>query len=85
VISGDTVSILGASYLAGSEKARRELGWTTRSPEEGFRETLQAIAQQTPPVPLLAAPPTRRQIAALSLAAGLAGLLFWLRRFRPRK
>ena len=31
----------GVTYIADASKARRELGWTTRSVEEGLRETLE--------------------------------------------
>ena len=58
--------------------AVRELGWTRRPLEVGFRETFEAIAGQ-PSTSLL--PPirfNRRKVAAVALGAGIGGLVAWL-------
>jgi len=74
MLSQDGANIMGATYLGSSEKARRELGWEARSPEQGFRETFETLAQnQTPAYSL-----TLRQRKAVGLAAAaLAVLLIW--------
>ncbi|MCZ7673270.1 MAG: hypothetical protein M5U34_42215 [Chloroflexi bacterium] len=37
--SQDSVTILGATYMARADKARAELGWTTRPLQTGMLET----------------------------------------------
>jgi nucleoside-diphosphate-sugar epimerase len=78
VLSRDAITILEATYLANSDKAHRELGWTVRSPIEGFRETFDFIGHEIQPLPVLVTPPTRRQKAILSLAIGVGVLALWL-------
>jgi dihydroflavonol-4-reductase len=82
MVSKDTVSILDATYLAGSDKARRELGWQTRPLEEGFCETFEWIAKETPPLQILPPQVSRKQTAAFALSVGAVVMLayLWLRR-----
>jgi dihydroflavonol-4-reductase len=47
ILSADGINILGVSYAATSEKARRELGWSPRPLEEGMAETMAWIARET--------------------------------------
>jgi nucleoside-diphosphate-sugar epimerase len=78
VISREAFLITDATYQGRSDKAVRQLGWTRRPLEVGFKETFDAIASQPLP-PLL--PPlrlNRRKIAAVALGAGIGGLVTWL-------
>jgi nucleoside-diphosphate-sugar epimerase len=77
LLSRDSLAILDATYMANSAKARMELGWRTRTVEEGMRETMAWIAETEKP----SAPSYREQkkaIAALSLALGVTLLVTWL-------
>jgi dihydroflavonol-4-reductase len=89
-LSQDAVAVLGATYIASSDKARRELGWQTRPLEQGLQETFDWIAASTPPLRLL---PQRllpqsvekRQAAALALGLGAGVMLAWLLWKRGRR
>ena len=48
MISEEAVASLGASYMARSDKARTELGWTTRPLQTGMLETFDWIASTEP-------------------------------------
>lgn len=83
VLTGDVVRLTDATYIARSDKARRELGWTQRPLEEGMLQTLSWVANECPP------PPTpekrRRQAAGFAIGAALGLLLVWvLGRLRKR-
>jgi nucleoside-diphosphate-sugar epimerase len=78
LLSGEAVSMLDASYLGSAEKAQRELGWIARPPEEGFRQTFDAIAVSDRPLSAHLDWSNRRHIAFLALAAGLGVLTAWL-------
>jgi nucleoside-diphosphate-sugar epimerase len=78
VISRDGLIMTDATYLARSDKAIRELGWTRRPLEVGFQETFEAIAGQTYPSLLPAAGFNRRKVAVMALGAGIGGLVAWL-------
>lgn len=78
LISGEAVSMLDASYLGSAEKAQRELGWTTRPPEEGFRQTFDAIAVSSRSLSLNLDGVGRRRLAFFALTAGLAVLSVWM-------
>ncbi len=83
----DSVIVLGASYAATADKARRELGWTPRPLREGLSRTLtaQANAQR------IAAgwdfdQERRKRVTLLATAMALAVILLWIRQWlRPRK
>jgi dihydroflavonol-4-reductase len=81
LISKDSVAILEATYIARSDKARRELGWEPRPLEEALRDTFRAIETRPAgqPITLTPSSPTAR----LALGLGLAALLLWL--LRPRR
>lgn len=74
----DTIAILDHTYLGRSDKARRELGWSTRPLEEGFRETFAAIAATTQPVELRLPKFSRRQSAGLALGLGFSLMAAYL-------
>jgi dihydroflavonol-4-reductase len=48
LFSEEAVGSLGASYMARSDKARTELGWTTRPLQIGLLETFDWIARTEP-------------------------------------
>ena len=48
IFSGEAIGSLGASYIARSDKARTELGWTTRPLQTGLLETFDWIARTEP-------------------------------------
>ncbi len=79
MLSVDGLNTLGATYAARSDKARAQLGWTTRPLEEGFRETFDWIAGKASEEPLLT--PQRKRNLAFVLA-GLAVLFILTRRRR---
>jgi dihydroflavonol-4-reductase len=77
-ISRDSLVILDATYIARSDKAIAELGWTRRPLALGFHETFEYLAGAQP-APLL--PPgafNRRQVAAVALGAGVGVLVAWM-------
>jgi nucleoside-diphosphate-sugar epimerase len=82
LMSQDTLQMLGATYIARADKARRELGWKARPVEEGFGETMDWIAGTTRPV--LSGTTPRQQVAALSVGAALGLLLVWMAARRRR-
>jgi nucleoside-diphosphate-sugar epimerase len=85
VISRDAIAILDATYLGKSDKARAELGWSTRPLRDGFRDAFDWIAdsEAARPAPLVRLPSTPRQRQAVLLGAllgGLAAMMIWRRR-----
>jgi nucleoside-diphosphate-sugar epimerase len=76
LISGDSLRVLGAYYVADSSKARRELGWETRTLEQGMRETFNSMAEEVRPL-LPLAPRQKRAVTLLALALGVL-LGVWL-------
>lgn len=81
LISEDGARVLGATYMVRSDKARAELGWRTRSMQEGMNETFRYISGTTPVRPRPS--PRRRKVAGLALL--LAALLLFLWLFERRK
>lgn len=77
LLSGEVVCMLDASYLASSEKARSQLGWSCRSAEEGFRQTFKHLAATTKPLAERLGW-GRRQSGWLVLGASIGFLLAWL-------
>lgn len=74
----ELVAYLGGTYTARSDKARRELGWTTRPMQTTTKETFEWIAATEP-----ADVWEKRRHTGFLVAAGIAGLLLlwlWLRR-----
>jgi nucleoside-diphosphate-sugar epimerase len=76
LISRDVLTILDACYRAEADKAREQLGWSTRPLEEGMRATFEWIAQTEKQ----ASPASRRryQIAGFLITAALGLLIFRL-------
>ena len=81
LLSEESARVLGATYMVRSDKARAELGWRTRSMQEGMSETFRYIAGTTPMGP--APSPRRRKVAGLALL--LAALLLFLWLFERKK
>lgn len=73
---GESVAMLGATYLARSDKARDELGWRPRPVEEGLAGTLASLADTAPPAQGLGR--REKQLAAAGLAVAATLLLVWL-------
>lgn len=81
LICRDSVAILGATYIARTNKARTELGWTPRPLREGMRETLDALAKSQPPAAQVTTRRKRLAVAALISAVAMAILWgLWRRR-----
>ena len=74
MLSQDGASIMGATYLGSSEKARRELGWQARPLESGFSETFESFKHS--PERRFSLSPRQRMAIGLS-AAAIGGLLAW--------
>lgn len=81
LLSSESLSTLGSTWLAESNKAERELGYTYRSLEEGMAETITweaaQLHQQATLIPL--------HYQAAALAATLAALLILGIRFLRRR
>lgn len=73
--SEETTRVLGATYMARSDKARAELGWKTRPLQTGMLETFKWIEVTEPPLP---ARTREKQLAALILLGTALLLLLWL-------
>ena len=88
ILSHDAIAILEATYVANSEKARSELGWRPRGPQEGMIETFQWINEQKMKRPstlnilqeqLSEIDPARRRVYAGIALGALASLaIAWL-------
>jgi len=75
LFSREAVELLGMNYTASPEKARAQLGWRTRSMQEGMSETFEYIAETTPVSPAIQH--RERRIIGAALFATAAFLLFW--------
>jgi hypothetical protein len=73
VFSGEATASAGVTYMARSDKARRELGWETRPLQTGMLETFQWIAQTE-----AERPNQDKQIALLAGGVALGLALVWL-------
>lgn len=82
MISQEAINMLTATYMARSDKARRELGWRPRPPQAGMLETFEWLAEQhaTPSNP----DSSQNTVARYAIAAALLLFLLWLIT-RPRK
>ena len=74
IFSGEATASLGATYMARSDKARRELGWETRPLQTGMLETLEWIKQIEAERP----PSQEKQMAILALGLAMGLALVWL-------
>lgn len=75
LLSAEAARLLGVSYMARSDKARAELGWRTRSMQEGMGETFRWIAGTTPVEPLISQ--RERKIAGGTMLVTAFLLLLW--------
>lgn len=75
LLSYDSTAILGATYIASAEKARRELGWSPRPLNVTFREALQAIEAAGEVGP---SAEQRKRLTGLALAGASVLLVAWL-------
>jgi nucleoside-diphosphate-sugar epimerase len=76
LFSADAARVLGVTYMGRSDKARSELGWRTRSMQEGMSQTFDWIAETTPYEPVAGV--RERQIAGFALLAAAVLLFLWL-------
>jgi len=74
VFSGEATRSLGVTYMARSDKARRELGWQTRPLQTGMLETFQWITETEVERP----DSKEKQIALLALVIAFSLALVWL-------
>lgn len=75
MLSAEAARLLDVSYMARSDKARAELGWRTRSMQEGMGDTFRWIAGTTPVEPLISQ--RERRIAGVTLLVAAFLLLLW--------
>lgn len=75
IFSEEAVASLGATYMARSDKARQELGWTTRPLQSGMLETFDWIARTEPADG--AAHQQEKKLAGLALLGAAALFLLW--------
>lgn len=76
--SKESVNALGATYIARADKARAELGWTTRPLQTGMLETF-AWIKETEALADAQAPDNdlEKQIAVVALVTAVALLTLW--------
>lgn len=74
--SRDTMTILDATYIARSDKARAELGWTTRPLQTGMLETFKWIEETE--ATYTKEPDREKQAAALAVFAASILFILWL-------
>jgi nucleoside-diphosphate-sugar epimerase len=74
IFSGEATRSLGVTYMARSDKARRELGWQTRPLQTGMLETFQWITETEVERP----DSKEKQIALLALVIAFSLALVWL-------
>lgn len=76
--SQEATEILGATYMASSDKARAELGWQTRPLQTGMLETFAWIAQTELEQQAERGDETEKKLASLALVAALLLFIVWL-------
>ncbi|MCP4427045.1 MAG: NAD-dependent epimerase/dehydratase family protein [Chloroflexi bacterium] len=77
--SREALSSLGATFMARSDKARKELGWQTRPLQTGMLETFEWIADvEAEQAEATVASARKQKIAGLALTAAAGLLLAWL-------
>jgi len=76
VFNREVINMLGATYIARSDKARAQLGWQTRPLQTGMLETFQWIEQQENARG--GTPDREKQLAGLAIAAALGLFVLWL-------
>lgn len=76
LFSEDGVRLLDVTYMARADKALADLGWRTRSLQEGMSETFRWIAGTTPAEPLVNE--RERKVAGLALILAAVIFILWL-------
>lgn len=76
--SQEATAILGATYMARSDKARAQLGWKTRPLQTGMLETFAWIAETEAQRAANNPGARERQIAGAALSAAVVLFLLWL-------
>lgn len=76
IFNAEAARVMGASYMGRSDKARAELGWRTRSMQEGMSQTFAWIAGVAPPAP--AVQERQRRIAGFALLTAAILLFLWV-------
>lgn len=74
--SEETIRNLGAAQMGRADKARAQLGWKTRSLDEGMRETLDWVVQTTQAEPPMLTE-QQKQVAKVALVAAAVLFLLW--------
>lgn len=75
--SREATQLLGATYIARSDKARAQLGWQTRPLQIGMVETFKWIEEQET-IRQNDAPNREKQLAGLAIVAALGLFVLWL-------
>lgn len=75
LFSEEAVGSLGATYMARSDKARTELGWTTRPLQTGMLETFDWIASSEPTE--AASYQKEKKVAGVALLGAAVLFLLW--------
>lgn len=76
--SAEGAMVAGRTYMARSDKARRELGWETRPLQTGMLETFEWIAETESEREPAATAQRRRLLAGLALGTAAVVLTGWL-------
>jgi dihydroflavonol-4-reductase len=83
VFSQEATGALGVTYMARSDKARRELGWQTRPLQTGMLETFAWVAETEATRP--GDSEMEKQLASAALLAAVVLLLLWVLERRRRR
>jgi dihydroflavonol-4-reductase len=82
-VSRESINILGASYIARSDKARAQLGWQTRPLHTGMLETFAKLQESETAV--VAGPKREKQVAGVAILLAVALFVLWLLGRRRKK
>ena len=85
VFSREGASLVGATYMARSDKARQELGWNTRPLQLGMLETFEWITATEDQRKTKIVRRREEQVARLALFASILLLAAWLFSRRKKK
>lgn len=76
--SAEAARMMNVSYMARADKARSQLGWRTRSMQEGMSETFRHIGSTAPPPKPVEVQIRQRRLAAATLLLAALFIVLWL-------